>query len=339
MNTENQSDLGTESNNPTTNEGNAQPFDQSRLADLVSKSFLGGEEVAEESDSQKQTDTDVQATSEEDSEVLSQETNTESEQEQSEDSEETEETKSDDDELERGLPKGVKKRIDKLSAKRREAEAEVERLKSEVERLSQEANKPAQTPKSDNPYSNLKTLEEVNREAEQAKQIRRWCEMNPDGATVTGANGEEVDYSAEEVRRIKIKALDALEEHLPARAKYIENYSQIEQVATKEYPWWKDRSSNERQIAESFLKHFPEITRFPDYKMVLGDYIRGVKSREASSKKAPVVSNRTAPVQPKRTATPPYVPEKEARAKEASKRFGANGNRDDLTSIIANRFL
>ncbi len=338
MNTENQSDLGTESNNPTKNEGSAQPFDQNNLADIIGKTFLGGEEVAEDSDSQKQTETDGQATSEEDSEVLSQETNTESEQEQSEDSEETEETKSDDDELERGLPKGVKKRIDKLSAKRREAEAEVERLKSEVERLSQEANKPAQTPKSDNPYSNLKTLEEVNREAEQAKQIRRWCEMNPDGATVTGANGEEVDYSAEEVRRIKIKALDALEEHLPARAKYIENYSQIEQVATKEYPWWKDRSSNERQIAESFLKHFPEITRFPDYKMVLGDYIRGVKSREAT-KKSPAVSNRTAPVQPKRTATPPYVPEKEARAKEAQKRFGANGNRDDLTSIIANRFL
>jgi len=338
MNTENQSDLGTESNNPTKNEGSAQPFDQNNLADIIGKTFLGGEEVAEDSDSQKQTETDGQATSEEDSEVLSQETNTESEQEQSEDSEETEETKSDDDELERGLPKGVKKRIDKLSAKRREAEAEVERLKSEVDRLSQEANKPAQTPKSDNPYSNLKTLEEVNREAEQAKQIRRWCEMNPDGATVTGANGEEVDYSAEEVRRIKIKALDALEEHLPARAKYIENYSQIEQVATKEYPWWKDRSSNERQIAESFLKHFPEITRFPDYKMVLGDYIRGVKSREAT-KKSPAVSNRTAPVQPKRTATPPYVPEKEARAKEAQKRFGANGNRDDLTSIIANRFL
>jgi myosin heavy subunit len=339
MNTENQSDLGTESNNPTTNEGNAQPFDQSRLADLVSKSFLGGEEVAEDSDSQKQTETDVQATTEEDSEVLSQETNTESEQEQSEDSEETEETKSDDDELERGLPKGVKKRIDKLSAKRREAEAEVERLKSEVERLSQEANKPAQTPKSDNPYTNLNTLEEVSREAEQAKQIRRWCEMNPDGATVTGKNGEEVDYSAEEVRRIKIKALDALEEHLPARAKYLENYSQIEQVANKEYPWWKDRSSGERQIAESFLKHFPEITRFPDYKMVLGDYIRGVKSREASTKRPATPSTRTAPVQPKRTATPPYVPEKEARVKEATKRFGANGNRDDLQSIIANRFL
>lgn len=337
MNTENQSDLGTESNNPTTNEGTTSAFDQTKLADIIGKTFLGGEEVAEDSDSQKQTETEGQATSEEDSEVLSQETNTESDQEQSEDSEETEETKSEDDELERGLPKGVKKRIDKLSAKRREAEAEVERLRAEVERLSQEAEKPAQTPKSDNPYTNLKTIDEVSREAEQAKQIRRWCEMNPDGATVTDKDGNETDYSAEDIRRIKIKALDALEEHLPARAKYIEQYSQIEQVAHKEYPWWKDKSSSERQIAESFLKHFPEITRFPDYKMVLGDYIRGVKTRESS--KRPATSVKTAPAQPKRTATPAYVPPQEAKVRDAQKRFGATGNRDDLQSIIANRFL
>lgn len=337
MNTENQSDLGTESNNPTINEGTPSAFDQTKLADIIGKTFLGGEEVAEDSDSQKQTDTEGQATSEEDSEVLSQETNTESEQEQSEDSEETEETKSEDDELERGLPKGVKKRIDKLSAKRREAEAEVERLRAEVERLSQEAEKPAQTPKSDNPYTNLKTIDEVSREAEQAKQIRRWCEMNPDGATVTDKDGNETDYSAEDIRRIKIKALDALEEHLPARAKYIEQYAQIEQVAHKEYPWWKDKSSSERQIADSFLKHFPEITRFPDYKMVLGDYIRGVKTRESSKRSGTPV--KTAPAQPKRTATPPYVPPQEAKVRDAQKRFGATGNRDDLQSIIANRFL
>ena len=337
MNTENQSDLGTESNNPTINEGNAKPFNQDNLADIVSKTFLG-EEVVENSDSEKQTETDGQATSEEDSEVLSQESNTESDQEQSEDSEETEETKSDDTEFERGLPKGVKKRIDKLSAKRREAEAEVDRLKSEVERLSQEANKPAQTPKSDNPYSNLKTLEEVTREAEQAKQIRRWCEMNPDGAVVTKPDGEEVEYTADEVRKIKVKAMDALEEHLPSRARYLQEYQQIEQVAAKEYPWWKDRSSSERQIAESFLKHFPEIQRFPDYKMVLGDYIRGVKTREASQKNGKTF-NQKAPTQPRPSASPARTTSQEANGKVAKNRFMSSGNRDDLSSIIANRFL
>lgn len=337
MNTENQADLSTAQNNATqTNEGNATTFGVDQIADLVSKQFLGGEEQSEPSVSEQNTDSEYQANSDqEDSEVHSQSEET-TEQTQSEDSEETEETKSEDDEIERGLPKGVKKRIDKLSAKRREAEAEVERLRQEVERLSQEATKPAQTPTPDNPYSNLSTLEQIQKEMEQAKQIRRWCEMNPDGAVVTNANGEEVEYTSEEVRNIKIKALDALEEHLPARAKYIQNFQQIEQVAVKEYPWWKDKSAQERQIAETFLKHFPEIQRFPDYKMVLGDYIRGAKAREAASKKA---IPQKAPSQPRPSSAPRQVSAKEANTQGAIKRFTSSNSRDDLSSIIANRFL
>lgn len=339
MTTENQSDLGTESNNPTQNDSLSTRFDNTRLADIVSKSFLSGEEVKEAPASEeKNAEAEVQATSEqEEGEVHSQLSETEAEQEKHTDSEETEETKSDE-ELDRGLPKGVKKRIDKLAAKRREAEAEVERLKNELDRLSQEATKPAQTPTKDNPYANLNTVEEVSREIEQAKAIRRWCEMNPDGATVTGKDGREVDYSAEEIRNIKIKALDAIEEHLPARARYLQNYQQIEQVAVKEYPWWKDRSSSERQIAESFIKHFPEIQRFPDYKMVLGDYIRGVKARESTAKRVNTIAQKP-PVQPKITSTPQRVPEKEAAFNESKKRFTSTGNRDDLASIIAKGFL
>jgi hypothetical protein len=335
MNTENQSDLGTESNNPTTNEGTSTPFDQSKLADIIGDSFLGGKESSAESPAEEIGDSEAQATSEDD--VHSQETETTNDQDQVEDSEETEETKSEDDEIERGLPKGVKKRIDKLSAKRREAEAEVERLRQEVERLSQEATKPAQIPTADNPYANLSTLEEVSREVEQAKQIRRWCEMNPDGAVVTGKDGSETEYTAEEVRNIKIKALDALEEHLPKRMQYLQNFNQMEQVATKEYPWWKDKSAKERQIAESFLKHFPEIQKFPDYKMVVGDYIQGVKAREAKAKSSgtPV----KAPSQPRPSAAPARVPVKDAQSQAAKKRFTVSGNRDDLSSIIANRFL
>lgn len=336
MNTENNADLGTAENNPTqNNESPATEFGLDQIADLVSKQFLSGEEQVEPSVSDN-TDSGEETTSEqEDGEVHSQSEET-TEQTQVEDSEETEETKSEDDEFERGLPKGVKKRIDKLAAKRREAEAEVERLRQEVERLSQEATKPAQTPTQDNPYANLSSMEEVQKELEQAKQIRRWCEMNPDGAVVTNSKGEEVEYTAEEVRNIKIKALDAMEEHLPARARYLQNYQQMEQVATKEYPWWKDRSAQERQIAEAFIKTFPEIQRFPDYKMVLGDYIRGVKARESASKKA---TPQKAPIVPKPSAAPRQVSSKDAKAQVATKRFTSSGSRDDLTSIIANKFL
>ncbi len=335
MNTDNQSDLGSESNKTMSNEGTSTPFDQSKLADIIGDSFLGGKESSAESPADENGDSEAQATSEDD--VHSQETETTNDQDLTEDSEETEETKSEDDDIERGLPKGVKKRIDKLSAKRREAEAEVERLKSEVERLSQEATKPAQIPTAENPYANLSTAEEVNREVEQAKQIRRWCEMNPDGAVVTGKDGSETEYTAEEVRNIKIKALDALEEHLPKRLQYLQNFNQMETVATKEYPWWKDKSAKERQIAESFIKHFPEIQKFPDYKMVVGDYIRGVNAREAKGKSsgAPI----KAPSQPKPSAAPARVPAKDALAQAAQKRFTVSQSRDDLSSIIAKRFL
>lgn len=336
MNTDNQSDLGTESNNPTTNEGTPAPFNQNKLADIVSETFLSGEEREDSSDSEN-SEAEGQATSD-DSEVHSQYTEKQPEQDKSEDSEETEETKSEDDDFERGLPKGVKKRIDKLSSKRREAEAEVERLRNEVERLSQEASKPAQSPTKKDPYAHLSSIEEVGREAEQAKQIRRWCEMNPDGAVVTKPDGEEVEYTADEVRKIKVKAMDALDDHLPSRARYLQEYQQIEQVAAKEYPWWKDRSSSERQIAESFLKHFPEIQRFPDYKMVLGDYIRGVKTREASQKNGKTF-NQKAPTQPRPSASPARMSPQDSNAQNASKRFMSSGNKDDLSSIIANRFL
>lgn len=334
-----QADLGTAKNTPTNKaEGNSATFDLTRLTEIVSKSLLSGEEENEPSAGSGQEEaenTAVEATADEEQDVLSQESETD----QSEDSDETPEEQSadDSDEQERGLPKGVKKRIDKLTAKKREAEAEIERLRSEVERLSQEAEKPAQTPTEDNPYSNLGNAEEVSREIEQAKRVRRWCEMNPDGATVTNKDGSETDYTAEEIRSIKIKALDAIEEHLPKRLQYLQNYQQFEQVANKEYPWWKDKAARERQMAESFIKAFPEVKKFPDYKMVLGDLVTGIKVRESKASKSQTIT-KSIP-QPKPSSAPSRVPQKDAKAQIASKRFSATGSRDDLSDLIASKFL
>jgi hypothetical protein len=237
----------------------------------------------------------------------------------------------------RGLPKGVKKRIDKLVAKRREAEQEVERMKTELERLSQEASLPARAQEiRGNPYAKLMSPEAIQSEVEKAKQIRRWCEMNPDGGIITDSQGNDTEYTAEQVRNIKVKAMDALEEHLPAQHAYLNNFKQVEEVSSKEYPWWKDKSSRERQIAESFIKHFPEITRFPDYKMVVGDYIRGVKSREASKQNA---GQQRLPSQPRTSGAPVASGKKEADMSRSKQRFVSSGGKDDLSDIIASRFL
>lgn len=262
------------------------------------------------------------------------ETTAEAETEESSDEQSNDEPVEDTD---RGLPKGVKKRIDKLVAKRREAEQEVEKMKAELERLEQEAKKPARAQEiRKNPFANLSDPNQVQAEIERSKQIRRWCEMNPEGAVVKDAQGNETEYSAEEVRRIKVQALEAIEEQLPAQLAYITNFQQVEQTVTKEYPWWKDKSSKERQIAEAFIQNFPEITRFPDYKMVLGDYIRGVKTREQQAKNS---ATQRVPSQPKMSGVPVSQPKQAVANKDNLTRFRSSGGKDDLSDIIASRFL
>lgn len=256
---------------------------------------------------------------------------------EAEDDEEAEPANEPSEDADRGLPKGVKKRIDKLVAKRREAEQEAERLRAELERLGQEALKPARaTEIRKNPYAKLDTVEQIQSEIERAKQVRRWCEMNPEGGVIKDAKGNDVDYSAEQVRNMKIRALDALEEHLPAQLAYINNFQQVEQHVAKEYPWWKDKSSKERQIAEAFIQYFPEITRFPDYKMVLGDYVRGVKSRSNSKQSA---ATQRIPSQPKMSGAPVSQPTRQVNDKDSMTRFRSSGGKEDLSDIIASRFL
>jgi hypothetical protein len=311
-----------------------------QIADQFSQSFLSEPEKTDlkESEIKSEEETADEATAESDQEVLSQNETEETTEETEDESEEAEKADEDDTEgTERGLPKGVKKRIDRLTAKRREAEAEVEKLRTEMETLRQEASqKPVQNHNPDNPYSHLNTPDAISKEMEQAKQIRRWCELNPDGATVKDKEGNETDYSAEEVRRIKIKAMDAMEEHLPKQQMYIQQASHMEQIATKEYPWWKDKTSKEHVLAQKFLQVFPEIKRYPDYKIVVGDYLRGIKAREQSAKSG---APQRAPVQPRPGVTPAQRPAKDVSADGAKARFQKSTSRDDLADIIASKFI
>lgn len=228
--------------------------------------------------------------------------------------------------------KGVQKRIDKLTAKRREAEARIAELEEKIkfmEAKETEVSAPKNYKDQANPYTNLNSRAEIEAEIAQARQVRRWCEENADGVVITQENGEEKIYSAEDVRRIKINAMDALDEHLPKRAQYITAKEQIDKVAENEYKWYKDRSSKELQIAQNFIKAFPEITRFPDYKIVVGDYIRGMKAREGNRQQG----IQKAPVQPTGNSSYP-ISRKDSNAKDATSRFLKSRSSSDLTEVL-----
>jgi hypothetical protein len=235
------------------------------------------------------------------------------------------------------VSRGVQKRIDKLTAKRKEAEAEIEKLRGEVETLKQTPTTPMEVDSTADIFSNLNSIAEIEAEIAQARKVRNWAEENADGVSFTDEQGEEQYYDPAKLRQIKVNATRALEEGLPKRYQYIQARDQIEQIASVEYPWWKDKTSKEHQIANQFINTFPHIKRFPDYKMVIGDYIRGVKAREMNRKgQNPIVK---APVQPRSNGIAPTVKKEEVRSQNAYAKFSKTGRTEDLADIIKNKFL
>lgn len=249
-----------------------------------------------------------------------------------EDGEEEVHSQSEDNEDE-DVSRGVQKRIDKLTAKRKEAETQLEALRREVEDLkAAQSTERKPQPLPDVPHSDLNTIAEIEAEIAQARSVRNWAEANADGFTQTNSDGTEQYFDPAQIRQIKVNAMRALEETLPQRFQYIQARDSIETIANKEYPWWKDKTSAERQIAEKFIGAFPQIKKFPDYKMVIGDYIRGVKAREAGLKSNKVVPK--APTFPRSSGSVPSMNKQEVQKGSAMAQFKKSGRVDDLSRVI-----
>lgn len=249
-----------------------------------------------------------------------------------------EDSGSDDREEGNGIPKHIQKRIDKITAKRREAEAEAERLKAELEKLRNEKELPT-PPRTKNPYANVLDDAGLNKALEQARQIRDWCEENPYGGEIPKGNGEFLNVDEAEVRKMKINALKDIEVNIPAQAQFINARRHFDPVAEAEYPWWKKKDTKEYQTAVALLKNFPELVQFPDYKLVIGDFVYGLQSRQMRSAKSSVQQSLRKPqLQPTRPSVSPTANStKFQNAKEAESRFAQSGSRDDLALLIEAR--
>jgi hypothetical protein len=258
---------------------------------------------------------------------------------QAEDGDEVHSQEAQDDEGDSDLPKGVQKRIDKLTAKRKQAEEEAENLRKEVETLKQAVTESQQASArnensvtdASNPFSTLKSKAEVDKEVEQARWLRYKCMENPNGFILG-----ETEYGAEDVSRMLVNATKAVEEYLPKQMARIEVESKIKPIAEAAYPWWKSPQSQEYQVAQQILRTAPELKKFPDWQIWIGDAIAGMKMRESATKSSQ--AQKKAPVQPVRpTAAPAKISRNEASAKQATSRFAKSTSADDLAKVLLSK--
>jgi hypothetical protein len=251
-----------------------------------------------------------------------------------------------DDEQPEGLPpdiqEKVNKRIGKEVRKRKTVEeekaAEISELKAQLAEAQAEGAENtefAPAPTEVNPFANLNSVEDVQKEMLRAEQTLEWAEDNPEGALLETKEGEQ-EFTQDDVREIRKKAARAMRRQLPEQLGFIQARDHLEPQALEAFPWWKDKASSEFQNAMQVLRQMPDLARFPDYKFVVGDYLAGRTVRENSLKaKAPAKGVKKAPSQPTApTAEPAPIDQSTVRSASAHKAFQESGGVDELANII-----
>ena len=308
-------------------------LNEESLAQKLRNTLFADDEQAVE----PQTDSEGEAQTEvKDDEVDAQDAETE-EIPQAEDGDEVHSQEAEDEETDGSLSKGVQKRIDKLTAKRKQAEEEADTLRKEVEALKQQVTESQQLSEKsvindDNPFSSLKSKAEVDKEVEQARWLRYKCMENPDGFILGDS-----EYGPDDVRRMLVNSTKAIEDHLPKQMNRIDAESRIKPIAEATYPWWKTPQSKEYQQAQQILRTFPQLKKFPDWQMFVGDYIRGAAVRESSMAKKPIQSGKVQGQAIRPTVSPAKQSANEASAKQAASRFAKSNSGEDLAKVLLSK--
>ena len=305
-------ELGNESNPPMNqNAGSAEPRVIEKPEDFFSRVLSGG---------QTEQTTDVESS--EAPEAAMSEATTESQETEGQSSQSAAPTK------------GMQKRLDKLTALRREAEERSQQLEQEVAELKR--SKAVASTQSPNPFGQLDNANDIQAEFEKQRKIRLFCERYPDG--YYPEQGEPV--SKESIAKSKVKALMAIEEHLPQQMQYLQTRSQAKQVANSEFKWLNDPTDDRTAKVKAFVDAVPEIKRFPDYEIYAAHMVNGLTSYQAQKARSKQPQERV-PMQPTTTSSAPVRPQKGDPVEGAASmdRYRRTGSIDDLAAVFKNKFV
>lgn len=154
-------------------------------------------------------------------------------------------------------------RFGELTAKRKQAEEELARLKSEMQTQDPlKAKKPIQ----DNPFNDLNTVEELQAKSEEMDNVIEWAEdliFNSDGYgpedVVTEANGQELTKA--QIRQMLRNARKTKDSYLPDRLRQLQEQAQSVQLknafaeqARKELTWLGDEENEVNKKYQAMLQ-------------------------------------------------------------------------------------
>lgn len=265
---------------------------------------------------QTETDpTDLEATEEVEEEYAEEEEVTDSYEEEdvlSQSDEETEEVKP----LDKGKQKMLRQ-ISKLTARAKNAEEELARVKAERQKQAVDSNDLAG-------IDTLEGLEEYKQTAIRAKQFA----MKNLGKDYVEHNGEE--YDSERISAVFQQADEALTVAIPEREKHIQMKANIEANLPNHFPWMQDEDSPIQQLymRGKAMPELQAIHGMANAEMIFGYLAEGVLAVEHKAQLAKK-ARRPKKAKPPRAVAPSTAP-RPSKPKDRSAMLG-KGNIDIQT--------
>jgi hypothetical protein len=293
------------------------------------------------------TDTEEETDEAEETETPEQSAEEETDEEATEEEQSDEEADKETDGKGRALEK-LEKRIDRITRKRREAETALEELREEHDRLKGEfeSRTPIRLePTPEDPLADIETADDLESKVSAAKKVRAWALANPDGATVTNADGSERYVDRAEMAKFIAQTDALLTDHAPSRREYLRERKAILPEARATYPDLFKPGTQQYQVMVDTLKQVPALKRLPGFEMVIGDSLLGMQLRmERAAKSKDADAKKSAPTAGKSKAIAPAIPKPSASrppnstGKEKGRnldRVIAGGGIDDLANYFA----
>jgi hypothetical protein len=182
------------------------------------------------------------------------------------------------------LPEAVQARIDRLTAARRDLEDSVNELtKRNTDLESKLSNAGARGPvrTAENPLGDIVSYEALEKRFLDAQQAKTWALQNLDGGSVlvNEATGETRELSGAEVKHLLAHSDDLLTRMIPQRKQYLDARVDFDRQADSYYADYRKPDSELSRTLNSWIQMFPEMTRFPDFRLIVADALVGQKIR------------------------------------------------------------
>jgi hypothetical protein len=250
---------------------------------------------------------------EENADTEKEETNTDENTESESDTEnEDEEEEESDGTLSPELQSVIDKRIGKEVAKRKGLEEtlgserkQTEQLQEQVTSLTKQLeDTPLPSVPGTHPLLTVESEKDIEAWEEDFWQFRKWARKHHEsGYEGEDDKGNTITYTPEDIEARLEQLTEEKERFLPKARELLGKRGEFEAKAKELYPALQDRKNPEYGEMLSILRAVPALKQLPDYKIVVGDLLRGRKARLAKSASSPSKDKKV-----KLKKQPPKVP-------------------------------